>query len=168
MIPRTLDQIVVDVLRRTEELERKVENRRRKGPITDVDIAKGLARMQIDTDDQGKPVKSPWVQWAETRMGKVKTHFTPSVGEIVELVCENGDFTDAYIGFSFPSDANPRPSQTDGEAMVKVGDKTTVSYTEDRTAHVTPHSKVDSGKIEFQKQGGTVRRGHKLGGGMPI
>lgn len=167
MIPRTLEEILVDILHRTEELERKSEMRRLKGKISDVDAKKGLVRVEIDKDDQGQPVKTPWIPWAEIRCGNIKSYFIPSKGEQVEVVCENGDLTDAYVGMSLPSDANPRCNDKEDEAKVDVKGKTSVTYREGDTQHDTPHSKVNSGKIEFKRSStgpGKKRKGVPLGG----
>lgn len=154
MIAESLPQIIVDLLHRTEELERKVENRRRKGTVTEVDAEKGLARVKIDTDANGQAVKTPWIPWKEAAMGAIKTHFPPSVGEQVEIVSENGDLTDAVIDTSIPSNANPRPHDKAGEGVITVGN-TRIQFTGDRVTITSP-TIVLEGDVHLGGEGGQL------------
>jgi phage baseplate assembly protein V len=122
MIPGTLAEIIVDLYKRSAEHDRRFENRERTGTIAEVDAKKGLARVKLGEDKDGKPYLSPWVPWKETAMGAIKTHFPPSVGEQVKLVSESGDLTDAVIDTSLPSDANKRPHDKERETVVDIND----------------------------------------------
>lgn len=97
----------VELERRVKEAERRGENRKRTGVITEVDNARGLARVLLEEGDP--PYISPWVPWKEIAAGGISTHIPPTVGQQVDLVSESGDLTDAVIDFSTHSDANPRP-----------------------------------------------------------
>lgn len=99
---------IVELERQVAELGRRARNRKRTGVISEVDNAKGLARVKISDGENG-PYLSPWVPWKEVASGGIKSHIPPTVGEQVDLVSESGDMTDAVIDMSTPSDANPRP-----------------------------------------------------------
>ncbi len=130
MLPNSLERIVAEQMHRIEELERKLENRTRTGTVHEVDAAKGLARVKIDEDKDGKPVLSPWIAWKEPAMGAIKTHFPPEVGEQVKITSESGDITDAVIDYSLPSNANARPHDKGREGVITIGD-TRIHFTGD-------------------------------------
>lgn len=122
MMQNTLAKILVDQRHRIEELERRHENRVRTGKIVEVDAAKGLARVQIDTDHKsGKPFLTPWIPWKEPAMGAIKFHTPPAVGEQVKVCSESGDLTDAVIDSSLPSTDNQRPHDKAAEGVITVG-----------------------------------------------
>lgn len=122
MIPETQEEAWADIFHRIEQLERRLENRKRTGLVTDVDAAKGVARVSIGEDPvTGEPMKSPWIAWDEMAMGAIKFHTPPSVGEQVTVESENGEWTDARIKTSVPSDANGRPSDKSDEHVRTVG-----------------------------------------------
>lgn len=165
MIPRNLEQNIVQMLHRIEELERKLEHRRRKGTVAEVDAAKGLARVKIDTTEDGEPVLTAWIPWKEVAMGAIKTHFPPSVGEQVEVVSENGDMTNAAIDTSIPSDQNARPHDKGGEGVVTVGN-TRIHFTGDR-CHIKSPTIVLEGDVHLGGEGGQLvhRKGDVDSGG---
>lgn len=154
MIPRSTAEIFLDILHRVEEIERRFENRERTGTIHEVDAEKGLARVKLDEGKDGQPFLSPWVPWKETAMGFIKTHFPPEVGEQVKLVSESGDLTDAVIDTSIPSNEFKRPHDKTREGRIKVGDKTTITFTEEQFLVQTPHYRVETGKAEYVKTDG--------------
>jgi hypothetical protein len=124
-IPDDIADQVADLYDRIADLERRLQNQTRTGKVSEVDPAKGLARVELGKDPKsGEPILSPWVPWKETAMGAIRTHFPPSVGEQVKLVSENGDFTDAVIDTSLPSNSVKRPHDKTGEGMIKIGGTT--------------------------------------------
>lgn len=109
---------MVELERKVAEQERRNRNRKRTGTISEVDNAKGLARVQIM--DGERPYVSPWVPWKEVSAGGTSSHIPPTVGQQVDIVSESGDLTDGVIDFSTHSNANPRPH--DGpEAVLQRG-----------------------------------------------
>lgn len=111
---------MVEMERKIAELDRRARNRKRTGTISEVDNAKGLARVKIAEGANG-PYLSPWVPWKEVSAGGTSTHIPPTVGQQVDIVSESGDLTDGVIDFSTHSNANPRPH--DGpEAVIVHGD----------------------------------------------
>lgn len=142
------------VFKRIEEIERRFENRERTGTITEVDAERGLARVKYGKDPKtGKALLSPKIPWKELAMGKIKTHFPPEVGEQVKIVSESGDITDAVIDNRLPSNSFKRPHNKAGEAMIKVGEKTSILFTEGAILIKTPHARTESAKVEFDNRG---------------
>ena len=114
----SLLQRFVELERKVAEQDRRNRNRRRTGIITEVDHAKGLARVKFS--DNPKPYIGGWMPWLEIAAGGTSTHIPPVVGEQVDVVSESGDLTDGIIDFSTHSDKNPRP-HNGPEAVIKHG-----------------------------------------------
>jgi len=109
-----------DLRRRLSELERRIGSQGRTGVVTEVDAAKGLARVQLTEGDA--PMLTGWIPWVEPAAGANKTHNPPSVGQQVEITSESGDLHDASIQGSLNSDANGRPSGAGDEfVLLSVG-----------------------------------------------
>lgn len=167
MIPAGWNDLIRDLYNRIAELERRLQNSKRTGTISEVDAAKGLARVEFKRDEKGQPVLSPWIPWKEIAMGAIKTHFPPSVGEQVDVVSENGDWSDALIETSIPSNANPRPHNKVGEAMIKIG-STSLHMTGSGVTVKTGKYRVEAGKVEYQKSNGNSGEGAASKPGVPM
>ncbi|MGE3784738.1 MAG: phage baseplate assembly protein V, partial [Alphaproteobacteria bacterium] len=138
--------------RKIAELERRGRNRKRTGVVSEVDNAKGLARVKIMDGAQG-PYLSPWVPWKEVASGGIKSHIPPTVGEQVDVVSESGDLTDAVIDMSTPSNANPRPH--DGpEAVITKGDSR-LTIADDKVT-IKAASIVLDGEVHLGGEGGKL------------
>lgn len=113
---------LVDVLRtltfRVAELERRARNRSRIGTVSEVDPARGLARVELSTGTDGSPFLTGWIPWQEQAAGAARTHFPLSVGQQVRVRSQSGDLTDAEIEASLPSNTNTRPSSNGDEYVV--------------------------------------------------
>jgi phage baseplate assembly protein gpV len=135
----------VELERKVAEMDRRARNRKRTGVVSEVDTAKGLARVKIMDGD--RPYISPWVPWKEVAAGGIKSHIPPTVGEQVDLVSESGDLTDAVIDMSTPSNANPRPH--DGPEAVITKGSVRVFISDD-------HAKIDAPNITFTAASGSL------------
>ncbi len=74
-------------------LENRLERMHRYGTITDVDVSdatKPRARLQIGLDDQGQPVKSPWLPYATIAGGR-NMHHPPSQGQQFLKISPGGE-----------------------------------------------------------------------------
>lgn len=148
---------IVEILHRIEEIERRIENRKRKGKVVEVDAEKGVARVALGKDPAtGTPYISPPIPWKELRMGFIKTHFPVEEGEQVTVESDSGDFTDAVIDTSLPSNANPRPHNKKREAMIKIGDNHTILMTADKFEHTVGSKKVKAARIEFENENSSI------------
>lgn len=115
---------MIELERKVAEQERRNRNRKRTGTITEVDNAKGLARVKIMDGD--RPYLSPWVPWKEVSAGGTSSHIPPTVDQQVDIVSESGDLTDGVIDFSTHSNANPRPHDGPEAVIVHGGTRMTL------------------------------------------
>ena len=158
-IPRTLNGQIADIYRRLAEAERRARNRKRTGTVTEVDNAKGLARVEISKTD-GTAFVSPWLPWKEIAAGGIKSHIPPTVGEQVDVVSENGDLTDAVIDMSTPSNQNARPHDgpeaviTKGAVRIEISDDTTTITTPTAIVNSEEKAVVTSPEIHLGAEGG--------------
>lgn len=109
------------VLARVTELERRIGAINMKGRVTDVDPATKKIRFEIGTDEDGNPVKSPWVP-VKQRAGALKIHSLPSVGELVEATSDCGDVSQATASPCHWTDDNPSPSDDGDVHKLTFGD----------------------------------------------
>lgn len=111
------------LVQRMAELERKISGMIRQGVVTDVDPAKQLFRMEVGRDSDGKPVKGPWIPYAQ-QAGALKIHTPPSVGQQMMAVSPSGDPQQA-VGVPYTwSNQNVSPSQSGSENVVTFGSVT--------------------------------------------
>lgn len=125
VIPDTLEDQIAWIVRQIGEMQRRDRNRKRTGRVTEVDLDKGLARVEFRKED-GEPYLSPWLPWKEIAAGGIKSHIPPTVGEQVDVVSENGDLTDAQIDMSTPSNENERPHNGPEAVIVMGGTRLTI------------------------------------------
>lgn len=149
-IPNDLAGQIADLYRRTAELERRGRNRKRTGTVKELDLAKGLARVEFEGGD--RPYVGPWMPWKEVAAGGIKTHIPPTIGEQVDVVSENGELSDGIIDMSTPSNANPRPH--DGpEGVITMGD-VRITIADGRATVKGPVVLVDSPDVRLGGDGG--------------
>lgn len=152
-IPGALPEQMADLYRRVAELERRARNRKRTGTVSEIDHAKGLARVKI-ADVEGKEYLSPWLPWKEVASGGIKSHIPPTVGEQVTVVSENGDLTDAEIDMSIPSNANPRPH--DGPEAVLTKGEVRITISDDETLVQSPNVRVEAENVDVEAEKAVV------------
>lgn len=119
-----LDRMVEDqarLLMRVAEIERRNDNQVRHGKVTDVDTKKQRVRIEIGERD-GKPVKSPWVPYAQVA-GEYKSHTPPTKGQQMTIFAPNGEFRQAIVLPFTWSDNNKSPSEKEDEHVDTYGDK---------------------------------------------
>lgn len=141
---------VATLAREIEELRRINENTVRVGTVTQVDAAKGLAKIDIGTDKN--PLVTDWRPWTE-QAGAIKSWSPPSVGEQVRLVSPAGEIAAGWIDRGGFSDANPQPHDKDAEAVVTIGD-TRITKKGDEVRIETPTAVVIADKVELGDTGG--------------
>ncbi|WP_248304600.1 phage baseplate assembly protein V [Breoghania sp. L-A4] len=141
----------MDLYRRIAELERRGRNAKRTGTVSEVDHAKGLARVMLSEPD-GVPFVSPWMPWKEVAAGDIKSHIPPSVGQQVTVSSENGDLTDGEIDMSVPSTANPRPH--DGPEAVITKGSVRIEIADALVKIDTPKAVINSDAVHLGGEGG--------------
>lgn len=139
----------VELERRVAEADRRARNRKRTGTITEVDNARGLARVKITEGE--KPFISGWVPWKEMSAGGTSSHIPPTEGQQVDVISESGDMTDGVIDFSTHSNANPRPHDGPEAVIVHGGTRITLG---DGTAEIVAHVTI-KGALTIEGSGVT-------------
>ena len=120
-LPSGLAEQISELFLASTDRVRRDRNRKRVGKICEVDAEKGLVRVQLNEGKGGyPPMLSPWALWDEQSMGANRSHMPPSIGQQVELFSENGDFTDAVVARSLPSDDITRPSTAADEYILSM------------------------------------------------
>ncbi|WP_200962390.1 phage baseplate assembly protein V, partial [Pseudovibrio sp. POLY-S9] len=95
-----LPDLIAELHFEVAEIKRRLASRTREGVISEVDAAKGKARVRLTDSDT--PMLTGWLPWTEPASGANKTHNPPSIGQQVSLTSESGDLTDARIGSALP------------------------------------------------------------------
>lgn len=111
--------LIARLFARVADLERRMANMMRAGPVEEVDAAKGLCRLRVGgTDD--KPHLSAWIPYAQ-KSGQLKAHIPPSKGQPMLMLSPNGDPKQARAVADSWSDANPSPNKSGDENTVTFG-----------------------------------------------
>ena len=130
-IPNELARLV----KRVAELERRLENTVREGPVAEVDPVKGLVRLKVGKGTDGTDQLSPWTPYAQ-QAGKLKIHTPPTVGQNMMMISAGGEFGQ---GFAIPvtwNKGNPSPSESGEENVLSYGDVTIVVKEDSVTASI--------------------------------
>ena len=111
---------LLEALTRIAEVERKIDNLFRHGPVTERKKIEGrwFVRMRVGgSEDQ--PFLSPWVPYVSPNGGPqgLNVHRVPKEGEQLTLLSPAGDFQQGVATSLFWSDQHPPPSD-DPDAVV--------------------------------------------------
>jgi phage baseplate assembly protein gpV len=98
------------------ELRRRSLGRRRNGEVVEIDEAAGLYKVQFR-----EGFISSWIPVEALSAGAVKIQSEPVVGQVVTVISESGDMTDAVIAQSSFTVHNQRPHGKAGELRITVG-----------------------------------------------
>lgn len=142
----TLEDMVTHLMRRLDDVERRLNNSVRHGKVTDVDAKKRICRLAIGgTDDE--PFKSPWMPYGQIA-GALKIHSPPSVGQNMTAFSPSGDFRQATAMPFTWNDDNPSPSDKPDEHVLTIGNvKITVK---------NDLVEVDVGNAKFTEKNGSI------------
>lgn len=123
MIPSRLDEQIVDLYQRIDEINRRARNRKRKGTIAEVGEGENAGKYRVKLSEQGgKPFLTDWIKGRVLGAGAVKIDVIRRIGEQVDVVSENGDLTDAEIDLSTYSDENARENGDNVPLHIKIGE----------------------------------------------
>lgn len=120
---RVLVEIIREIGDRLQEHNRRLAGATMRGKVTEVDPAKKIVRIEIGKDEDGNPVKSPWVPYKQTA-GALKLHNPPSVGQVMGITAESGDVEQGVAEPYWWSDDNESPSDSGDEHKLTFGDVT--------------------------------------------
>lgn len=111
---------IAELVVRVVALEQRLAGMMRHGTVLEVDPAKGLARLDLGVDDDGKPLQSPWVPYAQVA-GAMKFHSPPSKGQQMTLMSPNGDWMQGIAVPMHWSNQNKSPSDKGDEHVMTYG-----------------------------------------------
>lgn len=120
-----MNATINNLMKRVEELERRVAQMVIRGKIHTVDPVKHVARVAYGP--RGKQQLTGWLQWKPQRTGKAIVWWVPEIGEGVTVISD-GDLT---LGEIFPGSYHKdftAPSQDPNEFLVLFGDGSKVSH----------------------------------------
>lgn len=112
--------VMTAIFERLGDHERRLAAMDIRGPVTDVDVPAGKARIQIGEDEDGNPVKSPWTRYAQTA-GAMKVHAPPTVGQTMTLRGSSGDVEQGSLEPFHWSDDNKSPSSSGNDRVFSFG-----------------------------------------------
>ncbi|MDN4386673.1 phage baseplate assembly protein V [Citrobacter portucalensis] len=104
------------------ELYRLLTNMIRTGTILEVDLKRGLCRVQTGE------LQTTWLNWLTTRAGRSRTWWAPSVDEQVLLLSIGGDLTTAFVLPGIFSDDHPAPSASADALHITFPDGAVIEY----------------------------------------
>lgn len=81
---------IATLIRRVEELERRLANVVREGRVTQRDPVKGI-KLAI-ADVEGKPVETPWIRQSE-QGGALRTYALPAIGQHMKVFSPDGEIS---------------------------------------------------------------------------
>lgn len=116
-----LETLLVDMIRRTAEIERRLDGIVKQGPVAEVDPAAGTVRIRLNEAGAAEPFLSPPIPYAQLA-GALKVHTPPSVGQQMTIVSGAGDFRQGLAVPMTWSDQNAAPSDKADEHVLTFGD----------------------------------------------
>lgn len=104
------------------DILRIVRNLIRTGIISEVDVEKGLCRVQTGG------METTWLNWLTCRAGRSRVWWAPSVGEQVLLLAIGGELDTAFVLPGIFSDDHPAPSASPDALHVSFPDGAVIEY----------------------------------------
>jgi|SRR5215813_303296 len=163
------------LLRKVEDLERRVRRMFFMGSVTDVDPAKRLVRVDDGLGTEGVPNKTDWLPWAELS-GSLKTKTLPKVGQQVAVLSPSGLLEQGLVIPGYFTDQDPKPDSdqddyvlTNGKVKVAIKGSAftiTVGSTEveikDGTVNIKADQVITVGKTYLGENGKDQTQGDKV------
>jgi phage baseplate assembly protein V len=117
---------IAQLLRRVEELERRVRRTVYQGTVTDVDKSKRMVRVDDGlADADADPHKTDWLYWTElagSGSGSLKSKTLPVVGQAVTVICPSGTPESGIVIPGHFTDDNTEPDSDDDDYVRMNGD----------------------------------------------
>ncbi len=124
------------------ELTRRMNNIVRTGTITELDLAKGRARVQLAPE-----LVTAFLPWLTHRAGTDVTWWAPEIGEQVTVLSPSGDLAAGVITGALYSDAMPAWSTNPDVSGTRWADGAADEY--DRATHKRTITLPDDGEIQI-------------------
>ncbi|KVK38928.1 baseplate assembly protein [Enterobacter chengduensis] len=103
-------------------IARAIRNLIRIGVVTDVDLNRGLCRVQTGG------MKTTWLNWLTCHAGRSRVWWAPSEGEQVLLLAIGGELDTAFVLPGIFSDDHPAPSGSPDAFHVAFPDGAVIEY----------------------------------------
>jgi len=145
---------LIAALSRSAQQDWRQANSRTTGPVTHVNAAAGKARIRLGGTDE-EPFLSPWTRYSQT-MGALKIHTPVSIGQLMDLSSDSGDFETATLTPRTQSDDNASPSERGDENVVTFGNSR-VELRGDDIRVETPKLFVKCGSTTFELTAGGLK-----------
>lgn len=116
-----LETLLLDMIRRTAEVERRLDGMVKQGPVAEVDPAAGTVRIRLNEANAPKPFLSPPIPYTQLA-GALKVHSPPSVGQQMTIISGAGDFRQGLAVPMTWSNQNAAPSDKGDEHVLTFGD----------------------------------------------
>lgn len=149
-----LDQILVDILRRQAEIERRQDGMVKQGTVAEVDPKAGTVRIRYGGTDE-EPFLSPPIPYTQTA-GALKVHAPPSVGQQMTVISGSGDFRQGLAVPMTWSDANKSPSEKGDENVITFG-ALTIEARGDELVVKIPRLLIECGGTTLELSGAGLR-----------
>lgn len=114
-----IDKLLVEVLRRTAEIERRFDGMVKQGPVAEVDPKSGTVRVRLGGSEK-EPMLSPPIPYAQIA-GGLKVHAPPTIGQQMTVLSGAGDFRQGLAVPMTWSDNNRSPSEKGDENVLTFG-----------------------------------------------
>lgn len=118
----------MNTLNSLQEIARAIRNLIRTGIVTEVDLVKGLCRVQTGE------MQTTWLNWLTQRAGRSRTWWAPSVGEQVLILAVGGELDTAFVLPGIFSDENPAPSASADAWNIAFPDGAVIEYEPETSA----------------------------------
>lgn len=119
------DPRIENLLKRVEELERRVAQMVVRGKVHAVDPANKVARVAYGP--RGQKQLTGWLPWKPSRTGKAIVWWCPEIGEGVTVVSDGDLSLGEILPGSYQNDF-PAPSEDPDEFLIHFGDGSKVSH----------------------------------------
>lgn len=143
--------MIVDIIRRLTELERRQANLLRLGTVAEVDLSAARVRVTIGA------IKTASIPWLTHRAGGDRTWHAPEVGEQILVLAPSGDFSQGVAMPAVYQTAHPAPSASADVHTVVYSDGAVIAY--DRAAHALSAVLPSGGTALLTADGGITING---------
>lgn len=115
----TVEDVLVSLVSKVAELQRRLDGMVQQGPVHEVDPKAGTVRLRLSPDGDDLFL-SPPIPYAQVA-GALKLHSPPSVGQQMTMMSVGGDFRQALAVPMTWSDQNKAPGDKVDEHVLTFG-----------------------------------------------
>lgn len=148
---------VIALYQRVQQTEQRLAGKDRRGPVTDVDVEKKMARIRLGGTD-AEPFKSGWLPYAQIAApgDGLKVHWTPVVGQNMVLRAPSGELRQGLLEPMTWSDQAPSPGSADHPVMTFGNVRVEVKQDSVRASVGDDFIEIAAGKATIQVGGSKI------------